>query len=183
MRGYFLRIQIFKYLAFLLTTFLTFFTVASWSQNAEPENDRYYPLLTMALIVISLIFEELKSNHSEKEESVHTWAATELRFRFWCQYIQWSFLAIAFFPLGSKIWPDLLHFVSTGSAVGGIFFFATGYFKMWTKNWWRVNLPLLVFTVALIVAFVFKEKVFWTVGHAEFGLMLTGLLFVTLIKK
>lgn len=177
MKGYRLRIWFYQRIAVLLTLFLTFFTVQSWSQNAF---GKYNDLLNAALIIIALHFYETGLNHTLANVPVHKWFGTKIRLRHLCLITAFFFCGILIFPLGSQLFADIFHLVATGLAVASMFWLISGWYGMWSEDWWWFMVALVISTLLLIGAFALDVP--WQVGHGEFALLLTGLWFFNKIK-
>lgn len=181
MKGNQLILSICKKVAAIITAFLTFFTVASWSQNAF---GKYHDLLNAALISISWVLLLTGMIHSKANDRIYKWwLFGQIRFRHLLIYSAIMFCMIIIFPLDSKLFPDICHMIATGLGVLGVFLFVVGWYKMWSK-WWWVFVPLLVLSViVLVTSFMFKEQVPWQVGHGEFLILVTALGFLAKIGK
>jgi len=177
MQGFELRTWIYRKAALITTFFLTWFTVASWSQNAFKQ---YHDVLNFALILIALNFFEHALSHKDKDLEVYRWFGKAVRFEHLMLFSAFSFFGIIIFPLDSQLFPDIFHMAATGLGVAGLTFTIAGWYVTGTKNWWLFMTLITISALMLITAFAFNVP--WQVGHGEFAILLAGLLFFNKIK-
>ena len=181
MKGNELILKVSKITAVALTAFLTFLTVASWSQNAF---HKYHDILNAGLISIALTLLFTGLFHQKAETVIYKWwLLGEITFRHLCIYASLWFFGILIFPLGSELFPDICHMLATGIAIKACFMFGAGWYKTWSRPWWVFMVAITASILLLVSAFIFKEKVPWQVGHGEFAILITILVFLGTIKK
>ncbi len=178
MYGYNLRTWIYRKAIFIVTLFLTWFTVESWSQNAF---GKYHDLLNLGLVLIALHFIEMALKHPKKSEQVYKWLGTSIKFEHLCLFGCFSFLGIAILPLESMLFSNWFHYIATGLGVSSISLLASGWFKTWSWDWWTFNIAIVIGVLLLVGAF--SLDVPWNVGHGEFCLMEVGLYYFEKIKE
>ena len=181
MYGYKLRTWIYRRAILAVTFFLTWFTVASWSQNAF---GKYHDLLNLGLILIGVHFLETALKHPKRLKQVFKWLNTSIKFEHLCLFGAFSFFAIAIFPLESRLFSNYFHYVATGLGVSSIGLLASGWHKTWSWQWWSFNIAIIIGVLLLVSAFLpfLKNEVPWQVGHGEFWLMMVGLVYFETIK-
>jgi hypothetical protein len=181
MKGNELILSISKKIAVALTAFLTFFTVASWSQNAFKE---YHDLLNAALISIALTLLFTGLFHPRAKEPIYKWWLFGIiRFRHLCIYSAMWFFGILIFPLDSPLFPEICHLIATAMAIKGVFMMVAGWYKTWSWKWWTYMIAISISILMLVSAFILKDAVEWQVGHGEFAILLTALGFLGTIKN
>lgn len=174
-----LRTWIYRKAILVVTAFLTWFTVQSWSQNAF---GKYHDLLNLALILIAINFYETAISSSNQGEQMYKIGKLNIRWRHLCFFTSFSFLGIILFPLESELFPNEFHYVATGLGVLGLALLVSGWYKTFNWMWWSFNIALVTGAVLLVSSFL-KMEVPWQVGHAEFWFVLVGLTFFETIKE
>lgn len=111
---------------------------------------------------------------------VYKWFGTEIRFEHLSRGTQFGFFAILIFHLGSEIFPDWMHMVSTGIGIAYMGLLVLGWYGTWSSGWWAFTSSLVASTILLLLGFVFKLT---DVGYGEFALALVGISFIFNILK
>lgn len=180
MKGNELILKVSKITAVALTAFLTFLTLASWSENAF---HKYHDILNAGLISIALTLLFTGLFHPLiKTVITKWWLLGEIRMRHLCIYSALWFFGILIFPLGSELFPDWVHMVATAFAIQGVSMLGAGWYKTWSRPWWIFMVAITISILLLVSAFILKEKVPWQVGHGEFAILVTILVFLGTIK-
>lgn len=156
--------------------------IFSWSDNAFRVLNSF---LNGALASFMAVFLVCRYNHPQKESVIidlFRWRGRRLvlRFKTFCFALAIGFFSIMIFSLNIPGFPEWPHMFATGVTVGMLVLFASRFYKMWSKLWWKFNICFLVSGLCLAVAFMYQRHL---VKFPEFALAFFGLVFLYLSRK